>query len=736
MPLTSLSRRLIPSCVRAATDETATARSLAAGATPRTAPAALPVWQYDPRRHGSAAAFARHPDFQQFREHVADLVHALSAQVQDNQVAAANLQTFLNNVTTVDARGGSEFLNDQAAQFYGDGVGMLDRLVRLIQDPQADRTQARAEILDLSASLARCRVAVWEELPLSVQRLSPAPQSLPAKWHDTKRKIVNQSAAETLRLSELKTDNRHAVNALLPVLYKDAGLPDKPSKDPYVRKDLSKSVVKEARRRLAEDLHPAAVSTLIADEYLACLGTRIQKEEGAASSAHPLTLSQMDKAIDALSAEFGTKPPCSAAFTVDRDDGSCKVATDVTLLAAHFLDCWRKDLASRKQDEASRPVPVGRPPEGTLVLRAGRLAWAVTHGTPRLLELDDLSALKPDELPVPALISMIRNSAPDDLLTTLPGEWMCDKEAFDALLDRIDDTALKACFERWQSSPTKLTKEQQVLLRDTLLDRQRGAALFEGATLAWQRLTLPGLEDLDGMRALYRQNQLGKVASLSHRLVATLRAATSRDLFHLAKVVNPEKSLAISGWPIRDWLFAAAEALSSNPPLATIDDISQAIRAMAPAEQDQYSPLAQAVFELLYSLLDATAEVTSQQSQNFSSEHARRLLHDFLNLDVEGRSRFIQSAWSSNSAYSDKAFFICLEYAVRAMARYGCNWSELMALTKLSGSPRGTQAAERLEYVRAFICTRAYPDGPVQLDHLPENFSEIPTARPPNPEGM
>src|SRR6185436_11963888 len=123
-------------------------------------------------------------------------------------------------------------------------------------------------------------------------------------------------------------------------------------------------------------------------------------------------------------------------------------------------------------------------------------------------------------------------------------QWMRDTAAFDALLDRVDDTALRACFERWQSSPTPLSKDQQMLLRDAVFKRRRGAALFEGATLAWQRLTLPDLQDLEGMRALYRRHLAGEITtdSLRQHLQESWKAATSGCLTALMQISMPGSS--------------------------------------------------------------------------------------------------------------------------------------------------------------------------------------------------
>lgn len=694
------------------------------------------AWRYQPR-HGSPAAFARHPDFEQFREHVTALIHELSSHVSDSPRAVADLRQFLSHVTVVDAQGDNAFFREHAEQIYQQGAELLNRLVLLSRNPQVERSQLHAELVDLSKDLALCSAAVIEGLQSSVQRLSPPARTLPAKWHDAQVKLVEQSAAETMRLSSKRTTNRHVVNALLPVLYRKAKLPDRPPHDPFVAKDLEKSLFEEAKRRLDDDLHPASVSIQIAQDYLTRLGAVMSAPDSAACAAP--TLAQMESAVESLAAEFGSKPPLPAAFHADADDGRCEVTGETTLLAAHFLDRCRSDLRAGQRDKRSRPVPIGSPPEGTTFLRAGRLAWAEALGERRLMDVDDLLRLKPDDLPPGTAASIIRNSTPDALWTTLPAEWMRDKAAFDALLDRVDDVALTACFERWQSSPAPLGDDRKLLLRDVLLDRGRGAALFEGATLHWQRLTLPDLEDLTGLRTLYRQHQAGEITaeSLRGRLQASWKAALSRDLVALMRVSMPGSSRQArtrsSDQFIGEWLFAAAEALSSTPPRTTIDEVSAAlstgIRAMGPAKRgEDWLMGVQPPFTAFFRLGTAEARLNApQQVQALRPEDARRLLRDVLVLD-QGRSRLLQWAWSSSTALPEN-FFVYLEGAVRSMVQRGCNWSELNKLLQIDCDPADAATMERLDYARAFIRTRSYPDGPADLAQLPPGFSVIPTAR-------
>ncbi|ANH69375.1 hypothetical protein ABE85_20600 [Mitsuaria sp. 7] len=696
-------------------------------------------WRYRPHEHGSPAAFALHPDFQRFREHVAALTRELSAVDKDSPSTAASLQTFRDHVTTVDGSGYNRFFGENAEEIYGKGAEDLERLVQLIRDPQVDRGQARAEIRELSSRLALCSTAVTEELPASLRRLSPPPRTLPAKWHDAQVNLVRHSAAETLRLSALKTTNRHAVNALLPVLYKDVGLPDQLPDDPFVLKDLPKSVVEEARRRLEEDLRPSSVALRIADDYLMRLSASVNGPDAAASSSPLLTLERMEEAVQALAAEFGSKPPTSAAFRVDPATGDCVVATDATLVAVHFLRCWRRDSASRRRDKPSRMPPVARPVKGPAFMTAGCLAWAETHGECRLLELDDLPALKPDDLPGAALLSVIRNSAPDDLWTRLPAEWMRDKATFDALLDRIDDTALRACFERWQSASTPLSKDQQVLLMEAVLGRGRGAALFEGETLAWQRLTRPHLHDAGSLRMLYRQRQAGQLTSTAfgESLAKAWTAAQQAGVLDLLRVSMPGSSLDerhyASGQFAKQWLCEAAQALSSTPPQVTIQEISEAIGSgthalSSGASKENGNFNYHAVLDTISALRsNQVVWGNSQQAHDFRPEHASVLLRSFLDLDAQGRSSPLSYFW--RHARYKSSLFKMLEETLQALVKYGCNWSELVAILSFDGQPTKPGMLTRLEYARAFVIARSYPDGPVRSDLLPEGFSEIPTER-------
>lgn len=696
-------------------------------------------WRYQRERHGVPAAFVRHPDFERFREHMTALTDELSTHVTDSPQAVAGLRQFLSNVTTVDAGGKNLFFQEQAGQIYHQGAELLDRLVLLSRDPQVERLRLHAELVDLSKDLDLCSAAVIQGLQSCVQRLSAPPRTLQDRWHDMRVQLVEQSAAETVRLSRHGTTNRHVVNALLPDLYRKAKLPVRPPDDPYVATDLEQSLVDEAGRRLADDLHPASVSIQIAQDYLARLSASLRETNDKASATPRLTLTQMEAAIELLAADFGCKPPPSAVLRVDSDDGLCEVTTDATLLAAYFLDCWRSESRAGRTDARSQPVAFGNPPAGTKFMRAGRLAWAETHGERRLLDFDDLERLKPEKVPADVAASIIRGCAPDALWTALPAKWMRDTAAFDALLDRVDDVALRACFERWQSSPAPLSKDQQVMLRDALLARGRGAAFFEGATLHWQRLTLPDLEDLDGLRALYRRRQSGEITAraLRGRLQTIWMAALSGDLWNLVRVsmpgLPPEARMQASAQFVQQWLFAAAEALSSNPPRTTIDDVCSAMRSgtlalgpSAPGEDWEIGAKQPAAAMLV--LGEAEAKLDSpRREQVFRPGEARHLLHGFLDLH-EGRSRLLQWAWRSGRVHPQH-FFVYLETAVRAMVQRGCKWSELSALLQVEGVPHTPEMIERLAYARAFILVRSYPDGPAALDQLPLGFSSIPTAR-------
>ncbi len=731
MPFTDLFRFFAPSSVRPdMVGEAASAGDI--GDTSNS-------WRYQRSNHGSPAAFARHTDFEQFREHVTALTEELSSHFADSPTAVAGLRQFLSHVTTVDVQGENVFFREHAEQIYAQGAELLSHLVQLSRDPQTDRHQLRAELVDLSRDLALCSAAVIDGLQSSVQRLSAPPRTLSARWHDIQVWLVEQSAAETVRTSDHSTTNRHVVNALLPFLYRKAELRDRPPHDPYAAKNLEKPFIWRAERRLADDLHPASVSMQIAQDYLSRLSASLRESGDVPPETPTLTQQQMEAAIESLAAEFGSRPPPSAAFRADPDGGSCEVATDATLLAVHFLDQWRSDPQTGRRGRRSRPIPIGTPPEGTKLLRAGRLVWAETRGERRLMDVDDLAALKPDDLPAHAAPSIIRSSAPDDLKERLPAEWMSDKPEFEALLDRVDDTAMKVCFERWQASSTPLNRNRQTLLMNALLERGRGAPLFEGAALRWQRLVLPDLEDLESLRMLYRQHQSGEVTTevLRSRLQASWKAALSGDLETLMRVSMPGSSrqarIGPSAQFAEEWLFAAAEALSSTPPRTTIDEVSAALsagtRAMRPAKRGEdwlmgIQPPHNAIFRLgtAAAMLDAP-----QQEQALRPEDARRLLRDVLVLD-QGRSRLLQWAWSSTN-FVPANFFKCLETAVRSMAQRGCNWSELNALIQMEGNSGRPEMIERLDYARAFIRTRSYPDGPADLDQLPWGFSVIPTAR-------
>jgi hypothetical protein len=311
----------------------------------------------------------------------------------------------------------------------------------------------------------------------------------------------------------------------------------------------------------------------------------------------------------------------------------CEVTTDATLLAAYFLDCWRSESRADRTDARSQPVAFGNPPAGTKFMRAGRLAWAETHGERRLLDFDDLERLKPEEVPADIAASVIRGGAPDALWTTL--------------------------------------------------------------------------------------------------------AALSGDLWDLVGVsmpgLPPEARMQASAQFVQQWLFAAAEALSSNPPRTTIDDVCSAMRSgtlalgpSAPGEDWEIGARQPAAAMLV--LGEAEAKLDSpRREQVFRPGEARHLLHGFLDLH-EGRSRLLQWAWRSGRVHPQH-FFVYLETAVRAMVQRGCKWSELSALLQVEGVPHTPEMIERLAYARAFILVRSYPDGPAALDQLPLGFSSIPTAR-------
>ena len=640
----------------------------------------VPTSRYRPELHGTPESFARHADFKAFGAHVTGLTGALKAYIPQDAQACRAMDEFRDHVLEVNADGVNRHFGAHASGVYELGIDTLERLVTIAADPRTDPDQRRTELLDLSHQILLCPVGVIDCLLSSLQRLAPAPQSLPAKWEAARKQIardivgtaVTEEFADTLRVAG--GSHIHLVHPLLAQVGKalriDCALPP----DPLASRSVPSALVKRCLDELAVALHPACIAETVAGDYVGRLWDGLRGSSPGAGNGSAPTMEQIGAVIESLASEFGSKPHPSAVIRIDMDSGRCGPATDLTMLALHFL---KQRDRGHWTNRGQKPERVATAAKDVTFFKAGRLAWAVEERAPRPLTAADLMLLKPGDIPSTAVAQAIRNDMPDESVGHLDLRWVRDVETAEALCDRLDDEQMRPLIKRCAANGVE---GEAVLLRirDALTGRDR-RALMTGNEAGWIRLSRPdALSAVELVRSLRdtenRAERLGHVRRALETALAPLSLQELRVLGPRPRDGAPDtRQLKFAS----QWIISIRVALMSDlRPWELNELLSSPAKGgghIVPVDDPEALRLLRALIGLVEPLhrIEPNANTLA-------------LLQALLGIQDNGPSRLLQAVWSHGHA---KDFILTLDQSFRAMCDSGFSPDEARTALALLGTP-------------------------------------------------
>lgn len=441
-------------------------QAAAAAATP-----ADPDVAYSPDRHGTPAAFTRHPDFGPFRARVERDLDTLAAFADGMAPVVEDLALLRSKLFNLDASGRHRDYGDsESLTMFGPVAQGLSKLASLIADERLSLKSRSLELRQLAPQLTVCSGGVIEALDNCLGRLAPERNGLPGLFKSSIEQIIEQAAVDTVEiefgpeLSEAQLDQRHYVAGLKRRLYDALDLKWKLPVDPFARKRFPQALVQRCAKSVAPMLAPVAVVRLLADDFLQRFSDALREKLGPpideqTDGTLPFPAeSQLRDCLAPLETQFGTAPPRDALLR-EHGDNRCACLTDATLIALYFLD--RLDEAQVLPRPARDTVAtwVEAPIDGLLGLRcrirtSGDLVWAEENDKPRPLKLADLERVPRRCLSPSMVTTAISNSAPSELLADFAPHWLLDRDVGDRLRGRLDWEGVGQLMARWRAQAT------------------------------------------------------------------------------------------------------------------------------------------------------------------------------------------------------------------------------------------------------------------------------------------
>lgn len=550
------------------------------GTEPEACTEAKPETTYSPERHGTIAAFIRHPDFPSFRRQVERDIDALIDFATGMRETREALAAWRRKLFDVDSAGRHLSYGNTASLMYGQCADYLHRLSELVHDPRLSLQSRRSELEQLGPQLLECGEGAAEALDTSVRRLDPDRSELSGKYRHVVDRIVEQIAVETVEteyghlLREARLDQRHHVAGLKAKLHQALGLAWPLPEDRLSHDHHAAALVARCAAQLQPLIAPGAVARVLAEDYLQRFTEAWHAHARSPQQRAFPTAGLLADCTAALQFEFGSTPPTTALLRdrADGDERECR--TDATLVALHFLDEMRSTgclgpghrvdtLASWSDRRPSGPPSINR------LLKADDLHWVETRGQQRPVDIDDLARLPAGAWRAPILESALANSEPGQLesLHALvhPG-WLLSQNILDRLIGRLGMTRVEALVAQAQAEGT-WDAERQSWWMQALAARDPGRPPI--GLLRWSdgqvshQLAPAHIDDLLDRRANGELSDQDLQRRLSDLLNLTFSAppipAPGSGVRHARRAMA-----AVA--PLRQWWGAVGRSLRDEPP--------------------------------------------------------------------------------------------------------------------------------------------------------------------------
>lgn len=414
---------------------------------------------YSADHHGSHAAFRDSPDFEQYRQEVADDLRFLTELARDLGMDDAKLVEE-NLRILYDHRFHEDHFNTHAELFDSAGKRSLDNVCDILRDGGLPDDKRRNAIRDLAQGVTLCASGAVANLMAADRDLSLSTGGLRSKlWkmkEDVVRSVLQQAVHEQFGANfNYAGDEVHYVSGAWNYVAEAVGLNEIP--DLMVPR-MSLEFLNICREKVLAAISPDKLARLMATECLEAFRSRtIDKEHPASGPCTPAAVERFTEVLNDIRKDLGLEEDALGmhAFVRIDDDGlRYDVRADCALIAVEFLKAMNAD-----QLLATAPRQLGERVEadGTrigLYSYGDQLAWRLrqamdgtaswfSQGDLDVIDWADLHALPgvqaqdAPSLPAGVIREILRKGAPADLIA-VRANWLGTSRSILALLKRLD----------------------------------------------------------------------------------------------------------------------------------------------------------------------------------------------------------------------------------------------------------------------------------------------------------
>lgn len=418
-----------------------------------------PRTSYSADHHGSHADFCGSPDFEQYRQEVADDLRFLTELARDLGMDDADVVE-KNLRILYDHRFHENHFNTHAALFDSAGKRSLDNVCDMLRDERRPDDKRRNAIRDLADGVTLCASGAVANLMAADRELSLSGEGMRSKlWkmkEDVVRAVLQQAVSEQFGASETYPGNEvHYVSGAWNYVADAVGLDQIP--DLMVPR-FSVDFLNACRSKVLAAIAPDKLARLMAGECLAEFRSRTIDSPEAASGEYTAAMARrFEEVLDDIRQDLGLEAGALALRSFVRlvDDGArYEVRADHALIAVELLKAMNADRLL-----ADAPTQLGErvDADGTRIVvysYGDHLAWrlqqemdgAAPWSAQRHLDMidnADLNALPdaqgPDApaLPAGVIRQILRNGVAADLMG-VRANWLGTSRSILALLRRLD----------------------------------------------------------------------------------------------------------------------------------------------------------------------------------------------------------------------------------------------------------------------------------------------------------
>ncbi|AOB31141.1 hypothetical protein AKI39_11170 [Bordetella sp. H567] len=418
-----------------------------------------PRMSYWADRHGSHAAFCASPDFEQYRQEVADDVRFLTGLARDLGMVDADMVEE-NLRVLYEHRFNVNHFDTHAELFDSAGKRSLDNVCDMLRDERLPQDKRRNAIRELALGVTLCASGAVANLMAADRELSLSTGGMRSKlWkmkEDVVRSVLHQAVLEQFGANpNYPGDEVHYFSGVWNYVADAVGLNE--IEDLMVPR-LPLDFLNACQKKVFAAISPDKLARLMATECLEGFRSRtIDNAHPASGVCTAAATERFTEVLNDIRQELGLEEDALSMHSFVRIDGDglrYDVRTDCGLIAVELLKAMNAD---KLLEDAPRQLGERVEADGThigLYSYGDRLAWRLrqamdgaapwfAQGDLETIDFADLHALPgaqaPDAptLPAGVIREILRKGNPADLMG-VRANWLGTSRSILALLNRLD----------------------------------------------------------------------------------------------------------------------------------------------------------------------------------------------------------------------------------------------------------------------------------------------------------